>query len=192
MADPRHSTDFVRRLNAATNSSFEELDRLYRQRLCGLVEKELNRRFNGREDPEDAVQSALRSFFRGVHARRFHIDHSGALWRLLATIVRRKLLKHVEYHLAIRRRPDLEVSAEEAELLSKEPDPAEAAQLADMLAQLIEQLQPNEVDILRLRLQGFTKAEIAKELKTTEPVVKYRLEKITDSLARIMADASGT
>lgn len=103
MANTGDSADFVRRLQAATNSSFEELDRLYRQRLCTLVEKELNLRFGGREDPEDAVQSALRSFFRGVHAHRFQIDHSGVLWILLATIVRRKILKHVEHHQAVKR-----------------------------------------------------------------------------------------
>ena len=188
MSQASNSSDFVRRLNAATNSSFEELDRRYRQRLCNLVEKQLNRRFAGREDPEDAVQSALRSLFRGLRAKRFHIDHSGALWKLLAQIVGRKVLKHVEHHQASKRRPGLEVPVKDTVLVSREPTPDEAAHVADVIAQLVARLDPTEVEIFRLRLQGFTKAEIATELDCTQAIVRYRLDKITEQLARILAD----
>lgn len=190
MKKPDDSADFVRRLQAATNSSFEELDRLYRQRLCALVEKELNRRYGGREDPEDAVQSALRSFFRGASSHRFQIDHSGALWKLLVTIVRHKILKHVEYHQALKRRPHGEVLAEDIDLVSREPNPEEAAELTDILERLVDQIEPEEVDILRLRMQGLTKAEIGQELDLKEGTVKYRLDKITDLLARILAEVA--
>jgi RNA polymerase sigma factor (sigma-70 family) len=186
MADAHPSADFVRRVNAATHSAFEELDRRYRQRLCALVEKELGQRFAGREDPEDAVQSALRSLYRGVHAKRFCIDHSSALWKLLAQIVRRKVLRHVEHHAAAKRSPQREVQAEEDQLTAREPTPAEAAELADLLAQLVSRLEPAEVEILRLRLQGFSKAEIAHEESCTEGTVRYRLERIRELLARIV------
>ena len=187
MADAHPSSDFIRRVNAATHSAFEELDRRYRQRLCMLVEKELGKRFAGREDPEDAVQSALRSLYRGVHAKRFCIDHSSALWKLLAQIVRRKVLRHVEHHGASKRSPQHEVQAQEDQLVAREPTPEEAAELADVLAQLVSRLEPAEVEILRLRLQGFSKPEIAKEANCTEGTVRYRLERIRESLAKILA-----
>jgi RNA polymerase sigma factor (sigma-70 family) len=188
MADAHPSADFVRRINAATASAFEELDRRYRQRLCALVERELGKRFAGREDPEDAVQSALCSLYRGVHAKRFCIDHSGALWKLLAQIARRKVLRHVEHHAAAKRSPRREVPAEEQLLTAQEPTPEEAAELADILAQLVSRLAPAEVAILRLRLQGYSKIEIAQEENCTEGTIRYRLQRIRDLLAKIVGE----
>ena len=68
----------------------------YRARLCQLVEREMNRRFRRKEDPEDVVQSAFRTFYRRNAKGEFHIDSSVDLWRLLETITRHKILKHVE------------------------------------------------------------------------------------------------
>jgi RNA polymerase sigma factor (sigma-70 family) len=170
-----------------TDSSFEELDRRYRERLCVMVERELGRRFARREDPEDAVQSALRSFFRGVRDQRFYIDHSSALWKLLAQITRHKLLKHVEHHQAAKRRPEQESQAQEDALAAREPTPDEAAELADVLEQLTRRLEPTEVEILRLRLQGFSKTEIAREVNCTVGVVRYRLDRIRGLLTTILS-----
>lgn len=86
----------VSRLQAVTDSMAADMDDRYRQRLCQLVEREMNRRFRRREDPEDVVQSAFRTFYRRNAQGEFRIDFSTDLWRLLETITRHKLLKHVE------------------------------------------------------------------------------------------------
>jgi len=109
MSSPDFSQDFFIRLNEGTESAADEVDRRYREQLCAMVEREMGKRFAAREGPEDPVQSAFRSFYRGIEARRFQIDSSGGLWRLLETITRRKMLKHIEHHAAGVRRPDNEV-----------------------------------------------------------------------------------
>ena len=68
----------------------------------------------------------------------------------------------------------------------------EAAELTDILERLIAQLEASEVDILRLRLQGLTKHEIAQELDLSEATVKYRDNKIKDLLAHILAEGVET
>ena len=65
-------------------------------------------RLAAREEPEDPVQSALASFCRGVQEQRFRVDHSGALWRLLETITRHKMLSHIAREDADGRNPDRE------------------------------------------------------------------------------------
>ena len=75
------SKNFFRRLNESRESAAEELDRRYRKQLCGLVEREMGKRFRSRVDVEDPVQSALASFFRGVEEGRFVVNSSSELWR---------------------------------------------------------------------------------------------------------------
>jgi RNA polymerase sigma factor (sigma-70 family) len=186
MPDSTPSRKFVKRLNALTDSSFEELDRRYRERLCALVERELGRRFARREDPEDAVQSALRSFYRGVREQRFHIDHSSALWKLLAQITRHKYLKHVEHHQAAKRCPEHEVQGQEDLCPTRDPTPEEAAELADILGQLADRLERDDAEILRLRLQGFSRQDISREMACTEGMVRYRLDRIRRALACVL------
>ena len=178
-------------LNEQRPSAAEELDRRYRQRLCSLVEREINKQFASREDPEDAVQSAFRSFYRGVDEDRFWIDDSGSLWSLLATITRRKILKHAEIHNTKKRSLSQEVHVPDDGLASRDPSPEEVAQATDTLSQLIEGQEQFECDIVRLRLQGCSKAEIALELDCKEGLVRSRLDKIRERLRRIVSDGSG-
>ena len=79
MAALESGDGFTARINRNSESAAAELDHRYRQRLCALVAREMGERFRAREDPEDVVQSALRSFFRGAARQRFQIDHSGML-----------------------------------------------------------------------------------------------------------------
>ena len=90
------------------SSAASKLTEQYRARLCQLVEREMNSRFRRKEDPEDVVQSAFRTFYRRNALGEFHIDSSVDLWRLLETITWHKMLKHVEKLSAGKRDPKRE------------------------------------------------------------------------------------
>ena len=96
MADSQDKKDIPARLKADADRAASELEEQYRARLCQLVEREMNRRFRRKEDPEDVIQSAFGRSYRRNTQGEFHIDSSVDLWRLLATITRRKILKPVE------------------------------------------------------------------------------------------------
>ena len=85
MTDSPHEEGIAARLNAGANSAAFELDERYRTQLCRLVEREMDRRLRRKEDPEDVVQTAFRTFYRRNAKGEFHIDSSVDLWRLLAT-----------------------------------------------------------------------------------------------------------
>ncbi len=185
MTEPDSSSSFLIRLNAGTESAIEQVDRRYRERLCALVEREMGRRFAAREDAEDPVQSAMWSFYRGVREKRFQIDQSAALWRLLVKMTRTKVAKHVERNLAAKRRPTSETPVVDAELPGSEPDPADVVCAADLIERAIDGLEPPGPEIFRLRLEGCTRAEIAKQVRCTEASVRMTLDRIRDRLNRL-------
>jgi RNA polymerase sigma-70 factor (ECF subfamily) len=87
VADSQPSArDIAARLKAGADSASPEIDEEYRGRLCQVVQREMNQRFRRKEDPEDVVQSAFRTFYRRNALGEFRIDSSGDLWGLLETI----------------------------------------------------------------------------------------------------------
>jgi RNA polymerase sigma factor (sigma-70 family) len=188
MTDSDASRDFHARLNEGTESAAEELDLRYRQLLCELAGRELGRRFAAREDPEDVVQSAMASFYRGVKEKRFQIDHSGALWRLLETITRNKVRKHVEHHRTIKRDMTKEVHSDGIAVPSKEPTAEEAVCAADLIEQIIKGLTPADAEMFRLRLEGHTIPEIAKHFGVTEAAIRCKLEWVRYLIDKLQGD----
>ncbi len=188
MSDRDFSADFFVRLNKGTESAAEQLDRRYRLQLCDLVSREMGKRFAAREDPEDPVQSAFRSVYRGIKEKRFQIDDSAGLWSLLAKVVRRKVLKHVEHHDTIKRTPDKETPAEGNWLPTGEPSPQDAAHAADVIEQVLKGLEPPDPEVFFLRLEGHTRAEIAERVNCTEAAVRIKLDRIRDRLRRLLGD----
>ena len=190
MSDSHSESDFFGRLNRGSDSAFHQLDEQYREQLCGLVRREMGRRFAAREDPEDVVQSVFRSFFRGVDVKKFRIDHSGGLWRLLEKIAIRKILKHAEYHRMEKRHPGAEVRGGGDQLRARDPTPQEAAQVADLVETALDGLEPPDPEIFRLRLQGYTEAKIAESVGCARGAVRYKLGRIRQRLAKLLAEGS--
>lgn len=160
MSDSESDEDFHRRVSAGTDSSADELDNRFRQRLCQLVEQQMNRRYRRREDPEDVVQSVFRTFFRRAAEGEFQIQHAGGLWRLLQSITRRKILKHVEHINAKKRDPGKEHYPTGDELPALPADSGEAHLLGEALEAALAGLQAPEPEVMRLQLHGYTIAEI--------------------------------
>lgn len=177
-------TDFFIRLSEGSDSVAEEINRRYRRRLCALVEREMGKRFAAREDPEDPVQSALRSFFSGIEVNRFQVDQESKLWGLLATIAQHKALKHIERNTTAGRDPAAESPAGDEPLAGREPRPEDAVVTADLLEHVLDGLEPPTPEIVRLRLQGHTRAEIARLVDLTEANVRMKLDRVRDRLRR--------
>jgi RNA polymerase sigma-70 factor (ECF subfamily) len=186
MAEATPKSSLVSRLDAASDSAAAELDEQYRARLCQLVEREMNRRFRGKEDPEEVVQSAFRTFYRRNAQGEFHIDSSVDLRRLLETITRHKLLKHVEKLGARKRDPKREEHVEGDELVGQTPTAEEAAIAADLMEEALAGLDETFVTVLHMRLQNFTEEEIAAKLSCTRPFVRTKLNRIRERLRRLL------
>jgi len=173
------------------SSAARDLDERYRDRLCRLVEREMNRRFRRREDPEDVVQSALRTFCRRNALGEFRIDSSADLWRLLATITRHKILKHVERLGTAKRDPKREEYPEGDGIAGRTPTPEQAAIAADLIEKTVDGLDESYIAVFHLRLQGHTEEEIAAKMDCTRATVRTRLSRIRERLERFAGRQDG-
>lgn len=191
MSDSDSEREFLDRLNKGTPSAADEVNQRYWPDLCRLVGQLWGSRLRGKEDPEDIVQSVLCSFFRGVADGRFQIDYTGALWRLLEKITRRKILQHVGRYEPAKRDPGREVCHNGDRLVAGDPTPSQAAVLAEVIENVLDGLEPVDSEIFQLRLQGHTQAEIAKKLELKRGVVRYKLDRIKDRLSRLLETDSG-
>src|SRR5262249_26247702 len=138
-----------------------------------------------RGDAEDVVQSVFCTFFRRSARGDFRIDTSDHLWRLLVTITLRKVRTHARRHTAGVRDVAAEVRDAEPSLaaaLSREPAPEEAAVLVDEMAALLRDLPGRYGEILQLRLEGYSVAEIATRLALCRQTIYRALDLLQQRL----------
>ena len=81
----------------------------------------------------------------------------------------------------------METPKQSDRLTAGDPSPQDVAAVSDVLARLITSLEPPEPEILRLRLEGYTREEIALELGLSESRVRTGLDRIRTQLAMILA-----
>lgn len=182
MSDPRKSIDLFERIkNGEVDAQTEVFDQ-YVLRLLGLVRSRLSGQFARRIDPEDVVQSAYRSFFKGVDNDRFVLENSGDLWRLLAAIAVHKLQRQIERNQAAKRSVkrensvNLQLGDSQCELpidgIADEPSAEDAAALNEEVELLTQGFSEQQVRMFELRLAGSSIDEIAAELECSERTVR--------------------
>jgi RNA polymerase sigma factor (sigma-70 family) len=179
--------DWMRRWGAGDPRAAELLFSRYGDRLARVAEQHLSRRLAAREGGEDVVQSVFRTFFRRSAAGQFQIDTSAQVWRLLVKITLQKVRTHARHHAAKKRSAAAEVRPEDeswvAEALAREPDPAAAAELVDLMEALVQGVPPLYCRVLELRLQGMVPADVARELNISRNTVYRALELFKQRLA---------
>lgn len=157
----------------------------YVERLMRLARRHLSQRMARRVDPEDVVLSVFRTFFVRAREGQFSLEGPEDLCKLLARMTLIKVLRQVQRHTAAKRdiHSELDQASDEADnpvaqLLDREPDPAVIQEFLDQLSHFVNLLKPQEQQILEMRLQGHSSAEIARQLGTYERKVSRVLERL--------------
>jgi RNA polymerase sigma factor (sigma-70 family) len=190
------SQTLVKRLHSADEGAADEVFRRYFRRLAALARARLAPQVGRRVDPEDAVQSAFRSFFLGARSGRFTIERSGDLWRLLATITARKVSRLTTRHRGEKRSVAREVRrSDDADddlgfLVAQGPSPEHAAALADELSEIMRSLPVDRRRALQLRLEDASVDDIAHEIGCTDRTVRRWLNELQTLLERRLIHVS--
>src|SRR4051812_24377605 len=158
-------TVWLGRLAAGDPAAARPLWDKYFRRLVGLARKRLRAVPRRAADEEDVALSAFDSFCRNAEAGRFPdlADRDG-LWRLLAAFTLRKASHHVRDAGRLKRGGGVagEPPGALAEVLSREPDPALAAEVADECQRLLATLgDPDLRRVALLRMDGYSVDEVA-------------------------------
>lgn len=142
----------------------------YFERLQAIAKQNLSSRVRQREDEEDVVQVAYRSFCRRLGEDGFVINNRAQLWRVLVTITLNKARKTAGMHTAECRdvRAELQASMteeEESEFLNRLEgttlSASHLAELEDQIERLYDALSPELQQVAQWKLEGHTNREIA-------------------------------
>ena len=182
--DSPEDRSLVDRWRAGDQDAARQLFDRYVERLVALARKRISNRLAARVDPDYIVQSVFRTFFGRVRAGQFQIEHEEDLPKLLMRITVHKTLRQAEFHRAAKRDIGAEAGQDGnpsdalAEMLAREPTPQETFYFLDQLEHFLANLNPQERQIVELRMQGFGTEEIAQRLGTYDRKVRRTLERI--------------
>jgi RNA polymerase sigma-70 factor (ECF subfamily) len=162
----------------------------FARRLVALAASRLPPAVRAKVDGEDVAQSVFRTFFRRQAEGQFRLDSWDQMWTLLAVLTVRKCGQRLDEFRAARRdvareqrhAPCPDPSAAELPVADPAPSPSEAAMLAETLQQVLAGLTERERPVVLLRLQGYTIAEVSRQLGCTERTVGRILKQVRDRL----------
>jgi DNA-directed RNA polymerase specialized sigma24 family protein len=177
-------------LQEGDSAAVQPLWERYFRRLVGLARKKLRSAPRRAADEEDVALSAFDSFCRNAEQGRFpRLLDRDSLWRLLVVFTARKSAHLLRDEGRQKRgggltprtgtpptrggEPVLE------QVLSREPTPALAAEMAEQCQRLLARLGDAELEKIALwRMEGFGVEEIASQLGCAPRSVKRKLHLI--------------
>jgi DNA-directed RNA polymerase specialized sigma24 family protein len=183
-------TRWLHDLQAGDPSAAQQLWERYFRRLVGLARTRLRRAARRVADEEDVALSAFDSFCRNAENGRFpELADRHGLWRLLVVLTARKAAHQVRDQARLKRGGGAQQVTDESGredeesvlegILSREPDPAFAAQVAEEFQANLASLQNPELESVALwRMEGYTVEEIAGRLGCVPRSVKRKLQVI--------------
>jgi RNA polymerase sigma factor (sigma-70 family) len=180
----------MNRLQAGDQDAAAEIFHRFANRLIQLARSRLNAQIRQKVDPEDVMQSVLKSFFHRQTEEAFVLGDWNNLWSLLVKITLRKCGGRVRYFKAVRRdmrreRPTHSLpddSTASWQAIAREPTPSEAAILTETVQHLLSGLRERDRQIVSFRLQGAQNTEIARHVGCTERTVQRVLERLARRL----------
>jgi RNA polymerase sigma factor (sigma-70 family) len=164
----------------------------YSERLLRYARGRLNAKTQRVYDEDDLATSAFRSVCRGITSQRIAaLEGRDNFWRLLLAIAARKIMARHRYDK--RQIRDQQRTLEEQDIpqhgqadtagidgvASDGETPELAVEIAETCATMLSSLQePDLQQIVERKIEGFTSAEIARQLNVTERTVERKLERI--------------
>lgn len=180
----------IAKLRARDPDAFRLIDLLYTRRLIGLARVRLPAILSSKIDPDDVVQSVLRSFFLRNEKGEFdELNNPESCWRVLAKITRRKCGRKADHFFSAKRSPLREAQVEQAwESVAQGPSPEEAAILIETVAEISRDFAPHQVAMLDLLLEGRSADEVAKTIGYSKRMVERFKQKLWNQLNAMLAD----
>jgi RNA polymerase sigma factor (sigma-70 family) len=184
MPEPPGDQSLLHQWRAGDQKAAREIVERYVDRLLDLARRRLSQRLARRVDPEDIVQSVFRTFFGRARAGQFHVEDPDDLCKLLMRITLHKTLRQAAFHRAAKR--DLNQEAGSGpddtdhlrDVLDREPTPEAANMFVDELEQMLNQLRPEDRQVIDMRLQGYSNVEIAEKLGISDRKIRRLLERL--------------
>ena len=184
--DELQFSQLAERLCARDPAAESLIVRRFTIQLVSLARRQLVDRIRQKTSPEDAVQSAFKSFFKRLRRGQFDLESWDGLWSLLALITVRKCTARRAHFLSARRDVRRETPLSTAFIdgdtpfipMSRGPRPEEVLALTELVEQLLHGSSDGEQQIVQLRLQGYSIGEICQMLGRADRTVRRVLARV--------------
>lgn len=177
MSDSGSITAWLKRLQAGHDDAMPQLWERFAGRVRLLARRRLPDNLRRVADEEDVVVDVFASLCRGAAAGRFNqVSDRHDLWLLLIGLTKQKSADQQRWLLREKRgggmtRGDSVFTDRQASnpgfasLESREPDPAELAEIQERFERLLSELRHDTVRaVARLRIEAYSNEEIAAQL----------------------------
>lgn len=180
-------------LISGDRAALAELYRRFVDQLVDRADRRIPDRHRGRILAESVVHSVMESLMDLAPAdrdrlARYRITNWGQLYGLLARMTLCKCVNRVRKFEATRRAADAAGALDPAVVVSRGPSPEDEQTYAELLGKLFDPLQPSELEVLDLRMAGFTHEEIADQTRLTVTTVKAVVRRLQRRLQRVLAE----
>lgn len=178
-------------LQAGDSTAAQKLWERYFPRLVHLARNRLPSAARRVSDEEDVALSAFKSFCLGLERGRFpQLEDREDLWALLVVITARKAQAHVRHQTRQKRGggkvlTETDLVGDDGtpiginDVVSKEPTPEFAAQVAEECERLLDCLDDDDLRTTALlKMEGYTRDEMAEKLNRSTSSIARRLDLI--------------
>jgi RNA polymerase sigma-70 factor, ECF subfamily len=163
----------------------------YAKRLTSLVKKQCSTDLARCAGVEDIVQSVFGTFFRRVNQGCYDIPEGDTIWKMLLVLAMNRVRTQATYCYAAKRDAHRTIGGAEGqhrlELHSNVHQTA-AAHLELALKEIVERLPPQNRLLVRLRIEGFTVADVAmiagRSKRTVERVIQHTRQMLSELLLK--------
>ncbi len=154
---------------------------VFQTEVRAMVRNRLPKKLRNRFDSMDIVQQIWTSFFSDLHEKPRQFDNIQHLRGFLAGVAKNKVFQE---HRRQTMTAKFQIDREEPlyvqkggqvvprELVGTEPTPSKHAQAGDRFQQLTAGRLPHEVEVIKLRRQGWTFEEIAEQTQLSDRTIR--------------------
>ncbi len=182
MAASEEFTELLKRVRAGDQTAITQLVELYEPEIRIVARARLGNLLRPYLDSVDLVQSVHRTLLLGLQQEKYDISSPDRLVALASTMVRRKIARQwrrAQRQMRLEKgEPSRPPSQVLVALTSSEADPADRVALEDQVTRLLDELPRVDRRLLELRLEGYTTAEAARELRLDPDVMRVRLSRL--------------
>ncbi len=162
----RSDDTLLRQLQGGGAEAATQLYARYAGRLLELAQRRTGQDLTQRVDPEDVVQSVFRTFFRRAAEGSYQVPDGDTLWKLLMVIALNKIRSLADFHRADKR------DVRRTQGMDAADNDVGNASSIDLLRLTIEDLTQDlpeaHKEMIRLRIEGYTVAEIAEKVERSK------------------------
>jgi RNA polymerase sigma-70 factor (ECF subfamily) len=177
----------LEKLNTGESEAAERVFRDYEPVLRAMVRRRLTPRLRSKFDSMDVVQTVWADVFRDFREREVEFADRSRLRAFLARVTYRHFVNHCRRHSS---QLEHEQPLQDGQSINVErsdaPRPSQVAEAEELWRTLREMCPPSHIDVLELKRQGLSPAEIAGRTGLHEGSVR----RILYDLAKRLADRS--